>query len=37
MSPDRHARTMLPIPVGKDDHDHFIDPEERLRTAMSQQ
>ena len=49
MSPDRHARTMLPIPDrpafglttydanGKDDHDHFIDPKERLRIALSRQ
>lgn len=49
-SPDRHARTMLPIPDrpqpglttydakdGDDDHDHFIDPEERFRIAMSRQ
>ena len=25
------------IDVGKDDHDHFIDPEERLRVAMARQ
>jgi arylsulfatase len=25
------------IDLGKDDHDHFIDPEERLRVAMSRQ
>ncbi len=25
------------IGVGKDDHDHFIDPEERLRVAMARQ
>jgi hypothetical protein len=25
------------IDLGKDDHDHFIDPEERLRIAMSRQ
>lgn len=25
------------LDVGKDDHDHFIDPEERLRVAMSMQ
>jgi arylsulfatase len=25
------------IDVGKDDHDHFIDPEERLRIAMARQ
>jgi arylsulfatase len=24
------------IDLGKDDHDHFIDPDERLRIAMSQ-
>jgi hypothetical protein len=23
--------------VGKDDYDHFIDPEERLRIAMARQ
>jgi hypothetical protein len=25
------------LDLGKDDHDHFIDPEERLRVAMSRQ
>jgi hypothetical protein len=25
------------LDLGKDDHDHFIDPEERLRIAMSRQ
>jgi arylsulfatase len=25
------------IDLGKDDHDHFIDPEERLRIAMARQ
>jgi arylsulfatase len=25
------------LDVGKDDHDHFIDPEERLRIAMARQ
>ena len=25
------------LDVGKDDHDHFIDPEERLRVAMARQ
>ncbi len=25
------------IDVGADDHDHFIDPEERLRIAMARQ
>ena len=25
------------IDLGKDDHDHFIDPEERLRVAMARQ
>jgi hypothetical protein len=25
------------IDLGKDDNDHFIDPEERLRVAMSRQ
>jgi arylsulfatase len=25
------------IDLGKDDHDHFIDLEERLRVAMSRQ
>ncbi len=25
------------LDVGKDDHDHFIDPDERLRVAMARQ
>jgi hypothetical protein len=25
------------LDVGTDDHDHYIDPEERLRIAMSRQ
>jgi hypothetical protein len=25
------------IDLGKDDYDHFIDPEERLRIAMARQ
>ncbi len=25
------------LDLGTDDHDHFIDPEERLRVAMSRQ
>ena len=25
------------LDLGKDDHDHFIDPEERLRIAMARQ
>jgi arylsulfatase len=25
------------IDVGSDDHDHFIDPEERMRIAMARQ
>lgn len=25
------------LDVGKDDHDHFIDPEERIRIAMARQ
>jgi len=25
------------LDVGKDDHDHLIDPEERLRVAMARQ
>jgi arylsulfatase len=25
------------LDLGKDDHDHFIDPEERLRIALSRQ
>jgi arylsulfatase len=25
------------IDLGQDDHDHFIDPEERLRVAMARQ
>ena len=25
------------IDLGKDDHDHFIDPDERLRVAMARQ
>jgi hypothetical protein len=29
--------TGVQIDLGKDDHDHFIDPEERLRVAMSRQ
>jgi arylsulfatase len=27
----------LQLDIGTDDHDHFIDPEERLRIAMSRQ
>ena len=27
----------LQIDLGADDHDHFIDPEERLRVAMARQ
>jgi hypothetical protein len=31
----RHGRVQLD--VGKDDNDHFINPEERLRIAMARQ
>jgi hypothetical protein len=27
----------LQLDLGKDDHDHLIDPEKRLRVAMSRQ
>jgi arylsulfatase len=38
----RHSRftgkiNWVQLDLGKDDHDHFIDPEERLRVAMSRQ
>jgi arylsulfatase len=45
VSPDYTARTSrftgklhwVQLDLGTDDHDHFIDPEERLRVAMSRQ
>jgi arylsulfatase len=45
VTPDYTARTSrftgrinwVQIDLGKDDHDHYIDPEERLRIAMSRQ
>jgi arylsulfatase len=45
VSPDYNAHSSrftgkihwVQIDVGKDDHDHFIDPEERLRVAMARQ
>ena len=45
VTPDYTARTSrftgkiswVQIDLGDDDHDHFIDPEERLRVAMSRQ
>ena len=45
VSPDYSTKTSkftgkihwVQLDVGKDDHDHFIDPEERLRIAMARQ
>jgi len=45
VTPDYDAKTSrftgkihwVQIDLGDDDHDHFIDPEERLRVAMSRQ
>ena len=40
---DRHSSVFsgkinwVQIDLGKDDHDHFISPEERLRVAMARQ
>ena len=31
------AINWVKIDLGADDHDHFIDPEERLRVAMGRQ
>jgi hypothetical protein len=44
-SPDYEAKSSrftgrihwVQIDLGDDDHDHFIDPEERLRIALSRQ
>ncbi len=41
MNPDRLANSMLRSPdrllIGDDDRDHFINPDERRRTAMARQ
>jgi len=45
VSPDYTAHTSrfngkiswVQLDVGVDDHDHFIDPEERVRVAMARQ